>query len=174
MGLLCDYFAAPSIDDAAATIDRLGGPGSISTPAAPTRRGLFRRQSAPAAAAETSAAFVTVDGGGIEPVVQMGTLEALLTGRSYEEVVDARDGTEFVAVRDEGQRLVVKLSDQLANALARASGEELDAVAEPWAQTEEFWGAAEPALLADFLRRLSVLSRQARDDGAAVYCWMSV
>lgn len=65
MGLLCDYFLAGSDEAAAGTIGWIGGPGAASPP---------------------DQAFEVVDGSGIEPVVQMGTLESILTGRSQKDV----------------------------------------------------------------------------------------
>ena len=89
MGLLCDYFVASSDDDAAATIDWGGGPGRPAPAPSPPRRGLFRRHAEPATTqAEPTVLYPTVDGGGIEPLVQMGTLEALLTGRDYDDVME--------------------------------------------------------------------------------------
>ncbi len=95
MGVIYDYFSAPSDEAAASTIDRVGGPGSQSVllPAAeppagpaPVKRGLFgRRQPTPTPVpqpqfgTDTSlVVFDTVAGAGFDPVVQLGTLEELL------------------------------------------------------------------------------------------------
>lgn len=61
MGVLFDYFAAPDDAAAATVIDVIGGPAD--------------------------ATFPTVALKGIDPVVQLGTLESLLTGVDYETVV---------------------------------------------------------------------------------------
>ena len=112
------------------------------------------------------------DGGGIEPVVHLGTLEELLTGRTFDEVLD--DGpTSPVADRNGGEELVLRLTDELARALAEASDSRLDEVAVLWSQTDELEGA-DPADLATFARGLSVLARRARDEGGHVYCWLSL
>lgn len=81
MGLICAYFAAPSEEDAGAVVHCVGGPSDSSGQLLPdpTKRSLFRRR--PAATGTSSGsgpgiAFPTVDGGGIEPVVQMGTLRS--------------------------------------------------------------------------------------------------
>ena len=58
MGVLYDYFAASSDEVAAAVIELPGGPGAAGR------------------------SFDTITGNGVDPVVQMGTLEALLTGRA--------------------------------------------------------------------------------------------
>jgi hypothetical protein len=174
MGLLCDYFVAPSDEQAAATIDN--GP-SLSSQIAPTRSrrpSLFRRPAgaAPTSPASTGSAFPTLTGNGIEPVVQMGTLEELLTGRPYDDVMEANpDGT--VAVRDGGERLVTRLADTLTEALASASDDRLAEIAVPWSETEEFWGAGDPEVLVPFLRQFAQLARTARLRDEHLYCWVS-
>jgi hypothetical protein len=182
MALLCDYFLASSDEDAASVIDSVGGPGvrpPIITAPVPSRRpGLLRRrvetppQPRPVAAGEP--VFPTVSGNGIEPVVQMGTLEALLTGRTYDDVMAEHPGGWQVAVRDGGERLVMRLSDELSEVLANATDNTLAAVAVPWSQTEEFWGQGDPQILERFLRNLAGLARQARDTDRRLYCWLCV
>jgi hypothetical protein len=103
MGALFDYFAADSDEQAASTIDRLGGP----------------------AADEPGGAFDTVAVKGIDPVVQLGTLEELLTGRPYDAVVaDPRSG-HALAVHDGGERVVLTVTDSLTDALAAATPDRL-------------------------------------------------
>ncbi|CAN7217412.1 hypothetical protein [Knoellia sp. LjRoot47] len=152
MSVLFDYFAAPSDEIAAAVVDRDGGP----------------------AAQHGAEGFDTVTGWGIDPVVQLGTLESLLTGRSYDEVVeDARSG-QTLAVRDGGERLVLAVTDGLTAALVGAGSERLASVAPQWSQTEEFWGGADPADLAEFLDQLSALAERASESGQRIYCWVCV
>lgn len=184
MGVLFDYFAAPSDEAAALTIDRVGGPGSqtVEAPAPePAKRGLFgRKRSSPAAQApkfvidESLPVFDTVSAKGIDPVVQMGTLEELLTGRPYDEVVDDPRSGRDLASRNGGERLVLTLTDALAAALVATSAERLSEVAVPWSRTEEFWGEHDPIELAEFLRDLSALARRAAGAGHRLYCWLSV
>ncbi len=172
VGVLFDYFAAPSAGAAADTIDWVGGPGRppITTPSA--RRGLFgRRSNAPDAVPQ--AAYRTLSDTGIDPVVQAGTLENLLTGRAFDEILAANAGAQ-VAVRDGGQRLVMKVSDGLVDALSTATADSLANVAEPWSHTEEFWDAGNPEELAGFLSELAALARHARGEGQSVYCWTCV
>jgi hypothetical protein len=118
--------------------------------------------------------YPTVIGNGIEPVVQMGTLEGLLTGRSYDDVMAANPGGIKVAVRDGGERLVMRLTDSLTEALATASDDRLTEVAVPWSQTEEFWGQGDPQDLGSFLLELAQLARTAQLRGERLYCWLSV
>lgn len=181
VGVLFDYFAAASDEEAAAVIDRVGGPGSQATRAsAPTesKRGIFGRKRQPSEPAiGTDPDLVvhrTVSVKGIDPVVQLGTLEALLTGRPYDDVVeDPRSGHD-VATRDGGERLVVALTDSLTSALTGATDEVLDRVAVPWSETEEFVNAAEPSDLAEFLKALAALAREADTSGQRLYCWVCV
>ena len=162
MGLLCDYFAAPSDAEAAATIDWVGGPGR---PAA-KRSLLGRSRSSPPG-------YAVVDIKGVEPTVQMATLEEILTGRSFEEILDENIAA-IVAERDGGEQLVVRLTQGLQDALAAATDDRLRAAAAQWAETEEFWGQGDPVVLAERLGELASLARSARDDGARLYCWVCV
>ena len=52
-----------------------------------------------------------VAGKGIDPVVQMGTLEELLTGRVYDEIQRHERCGKEVAMRDGGKRLVLTVTD---------------------------------------------------------------
>ena len=164
MAVLFDYFVAPSDSDAAATIDRIGGPGT----AVPARPGLFGRRSNVG-----QAAYRTVSAG-IDPVVQAGTLEEILTGRHYDELESNPKWGKSLAIRNEGEQLVLTVTDTLIAALADASDDRLAEVAIPWSQTEEFWGAGDPLILAKLLRDLAELARAARDDRQFVYCWVCV
>ena len=158
MGALFDYFAASSDEQAATAIDRPAGPEMPDDrPGAPHPD-----------------PFDTVSVKGIDPVVQLGTLESLLTGRDYDEVVaDPRSG-EALAVRDRGERVVVTLTDALRDALANAGREQLAAVAVAWSRTEEFWGMGEPDAVTDFLIALAALAHRARHADQRLYCWVCV
>lgn len=140
MSALYDYFSAASDEAAAGVIDRAGGPGGPAVAPAPVKRGWFGRTSSPPPLQDMGPAFDTVSAGGIDPVVMMGTLEELLTGRPYDEVINDPRSGHIVAIRDEGQLLVVALTDALSQALAAASPQRLADVAVPWAATEEFGG----------------------------------
>lgn len=148
MGVLLSYFAAGSDQRAAGVIDLAGGPEGAGLPA--------------------------VSGNGIDPVVQLGKLESLLTGTEYATVAVGPRSGHAVAIRDEGERLVLTVTDELRQALAAASTERLDEVAVPWSQTEEFGGMAEPEALAAFLRQLAGLASRAGQSGERLYCWVCV
>jgi hypothetical protein len=93
VGVLYDYFVAPSDNDAAAVIDRIGGPGQpVSASAGPVRRGPFGRRHKGTDVVTERPAYPTVADTGIDPVVQGGTLEELLTGRPYAEIEQDHGG----------------------------------------------------------------------------------
>jgi hypothetical protein len=144
MGLICDYFAAPSDESAAEVVDHDYGP-------------------APA-----------VPGGRIDPIVVLGTVTALLTGRTFGEVLAAGDRRDPVAMQDGGTELVLRVDDVVVDALTGADDDALAAAAVPWSQTEELAGASDPEQLASFLRELAGLARDARARGGALYCWVCV
>jgi hypothetical protein len=116
----------------------------------------------------------TVSDTGIDPVVQGGTLEELLTGRAHEQIEEDPRWAQSLAVRDGGERLVLTLTDGLVDALAQASSERLAEVAVPWSETEEFWGAGDPSALTSQLIDLATLCRDARSRNDRVYCKVSV
>jgi hypothetical protein len=156
MGVLYDYFSAPSDEIAATTIGRIGGPGAPSedTPPLP--------------------AFDTFQAKGIDPVVMLGKLEALLTGRDYEEIVHGPRAHKALAIENDGEQLVLTLTDELQTALADADDKRLAAVAVPWSQIEEFWTHPDPEQLAPWLGEFSELARRARNRGERLYCWVCV
>jgi hypothetical protein len=175
LGVLFDYFSAPSDDEAGTVIDRAAGQVLV-TPPTEQRQRRFRRKPAPAltqsAAAPELPVYDTVSVSGIDPVVQLGTLEELLTGRAYDLVMDDPRSGKLVALREEGELMVVALTDALVDALAAASAERLADVAVPWSQTEEFWDAGDPVELTQFLNELAGLARRARQRGHQLYCWV--
>ena len=154
MAVLFDYFVARSDEVAATVVDRIGGPGSSAHPAAP-------------------AAFSTVRAPGVDPVVLMGNLERLLTGRSLEEILDDPTSGPLVA-RDGGARAVVRVTSSLTRALAEVQDARIGSVALLWSHTREFWGRGDPVALATLLRALASLGREAREEGSEIYCWLRV
>lgn len=144
MGVLTDYFVAASDKDAGSY---LGG-------------GVTHLEGA-------------LEGKGIEPFVMLTTLEALLTGRLYEEVEANGNGDDFYVADDSGDVVVTNVRPRLTQVLASCTAQELDQVAVPWSQSEELTGA-DPKALADFLHRLADLARTAAERGHQVYCKLSL
>jgi hypothetical protein len=191
MGVLFDYFLAESDEVAASAL--YGGPGNCGVVPAPSAapqsqpRRWFRRKPQPASAqpASPQQGSVTgsdeelrrlpfVDGRRIDPIVMMGTAEALLTGRTYDEVDAARGPLRPLSMIESGELMVERLSDSLVIALASASNERLAEVAVPWSRTEEFWGHGDPEVLAGFLEELAELAQLAQASGRHMYCWTCV
>jgi hypothetical protein len=181
MGVLYDYFAAGSDEEAGTVIDRVGGPGSQPAsvpPAAVAKRGLFgRKRARPGSSSAPNGelpVYDTVSLKGIDPFIQLATLEELLTGRPYADVVaDPRSG-HVVESRDDGERLISTITDSLTEALIEAKDEDFMQVAEPWSQAEEFWGQADPQALVEVLRDLASLAQRAQTNGQRMYCWVCV
>jgi hypothetical protein len=153
MGVIYTYFAAATDEAAAGTISRSGVPG---------------------AANASSGGSPAIEDAGFDPVVQCATLEAILTGRTYEEIEASPGWARLLAEEDGGERLVVALTEPLTQALAASTAEDRRAATARWAQTEEFDGLADPHVLAYRLDALSELARAARTSGDRLYCWICV
>ncbi len=164
MAVLYDWFIADSDEEAAATLDRVGGPGK----AVSARHGLFGREKTPAQSAYPTVATR------IDPTTMGASLETLLTGRTFEDIMLDPKWAKHVAVRNGGELLILWATDGLVAALSDASEAKLVEVSVPWSQTEEFYGQADPAVLAEVLKELAALSVQAREEEKTVYCWVSV
>jgi hypothetical protein len=111
---------------------------------------------------------------GIDPLVQLGTLEALLTGREYEQIVAGQRAGHVLAAQDGGEHVVVTLTDELQAALAGADDAQLASIAVPWSQTEEFFGQGDPQILTRLLHELAALALRARTKDERLYCWICV
>ena len=150
MALLCEYFVALDDASAATTIDWPGGPSS--PPAG-------------------SSGFPTLPLPGIEPTVMMGTLDEILTGRSFDDVLDDPSGHEVTST---DSAWVWALPVALQDALASSGDDRLRSAAASWAQTEEFGGQADAAHAADAVLALARMVRSGRESGAQLYCWFAL
>jgi len=161
MGLLCDYFTAASNAQAAETIDWIGGPANP-----PRASGLARRSQI--------AARPAVSLPGIEPTTWMGKLEGILTGRSFDDILQDPTG-QVIASRDGGERLIIPLTARLQDALASIDDDAVDQVAAQWAAPDEYYGtSADTELAAGALRDLVRLVRAGRERAETLYCWVCV
>jgi hypothetical protein len=141
VGVMYDYFAAPSDEVAATVLD--GGPSD----------------------------FAPVQTKWLDPVVVMGKLEALLTGRAYADVVDDERSAQLLAMEGDGEVLVLTVTDGLRDGLHRAT--DLDHAAAAWAEAAELSGWA-PQQLAGVLGELQELAKKAVSKGERLYCWVCV
>ncbi|MFJ5924523.1 hypothetical protein ACIQF6_18185 [Kitasatospora sp. NPDC092948] len=110
---------------------------------------------------------------GIDPVVVLGPAEELVTGRSGAAVrADPRCGA-LVGMDEDGEAVVLSLSDAFRDALARQDDAALGEVAERWAAVDGvFDGPADPDELAEFLRELAGIAARAVARCARLYCWV--
>jgi hypothetical protein len=153
MGVLTDYFSAPSDEAAASAIDR-GPSHPLTDPSA-------------------EPPFETLQAKNLDPVIMLGTLEALLTGRDYDDIRKGPRQGHLLAGQDDYQLLVLTVTDEIQAALAAASNKQLAEVAVTWSQTEEI-GGADPKELAGVLEELAGLARRAADRNERLYCWVCV
>jgi hypothetical protein len=160
MGVLFDYFVAPDDETAAAVIDWQGGP-ALGVP----KQGLFGKP---------IAGMPTVEDTGIEPTVTLGMLQELLTGKTFDEQLADPTSRPILANRDGGERLVLRIGNDLVVPLAQAPVERLSELAQPWSEIEEFWGQADPNDLASFLTGLRELALRAHSSDQGLYCWVCV
>ena len=153
MGVLTDYFSAPSDQAAASALDRVGGPAQ------------------PADGPSPQPPFDTFQSKGLDPYVLMGKLEEALTGQGYRVITADPQYGRKVAERGADGPWVCKISSPLQAALAQAGSDELTRVAVRWSQAEEHHGAA-PESLAWVLEKLSGLARRATAKDEHLYCWI--
>ncbi|MBO1331325.1 hypothetical protein [Streptomyces sp. VRA16 Mangrove soil] len=119
-----------------------------------------------------------VCGNGIDPAVMMGTLEALLTGRTYDDVRADPRQCALVAQEEDCAVVVTTLTDGVRDALAGASLSDLRVAAAAWGRTEEFNGEfdgdEDAGELAELVEAFADLSREARSAGHHLYCRISM
>lgn len=176
MGMDLAFFAAPDDERALEAERRPGGPLGWPEVTGSRRSGLLRRE-------PVVTELGPADGfgtRGYDPVLTTGTLEALLTGRDVEAVLqDPRSGGapggDDEVLED---RAVVTMTDALRDALAGADDARLAEVVGPWSRTEELqqpgWEEVTPDEHLEFLRALRDLARRAHDAGHRLYCWFAV
>jgi hypothetical protein len=153
MGVLTDYFSAPSDEVAASVLDRAGGPAQ------------------PSAGPSPLPPFDTFESKNLDPYVVMGKLEEALTGRDYWVITaDPRYADELAAGGAEGP-WVSKVSDSLQAALAVTGRDELVRAAAQWSQAEELYGATAEEMTW-VLEGLCDLARRATARDEHLYCWV--
>ncbi|MFB8034368.1 hypothetical protein ACFC5Z_15810 [Streptomyces sp. NPDC056004] len=148
MGNLYDYFSAPDDPAALAAFDQ--GIEEAGLPVLPVK--------------------------GVDPYVQLGQAEGMLTGTPYDDVTSLPRFNRLLSSPEDESRWLVTLTDELRDALAAARPGGFGAVAEAWSHIEEFGGDAPPDELAGFLDMLADLAEQARahPEPHRLYCLMSL
>lgn len=176
MGIDYAYFAARDDASAAESESRPGGPLGWPVVTGSRKTGIFRKEPI----VETLGPdFDGFHARGYDPMVNLGTLEALLRGVKYESLQDDPrwGGSPSKDERSE-DRGVITLTDTLRDALARAAADDLRAAAEAWGNTEERrrpgWEDVTAEDHVEFLRHLRQLSVAARDRGDHLYCYFEL
>jgi hypothetical protein len=154
------YFVAPNDELAAETIGWHGGPSAGSK-----AKGLFGKH---------LPGYRSILGRGVDPVVQLGVLEEMLTRVGFYAQLDDPLSRPMIAERDGGERLVLKIGDKFSAALASAEEVQLRDLALPWSEIEEFYGDASVEGLVTFLIELRDLVVEAKATHSYTYCWLSV
>ena len=139
VGLLIEYFAAPSDSAATRLLDRGPGDDGIQTP-------------------------------DLDPAVVLATLESTLTGVDEDIILDNPRLADAIA--ESGGSAIYTVTDELRDALAGATGDQLSAAAEVLAELEELDGA-DPETLGGLLEDLAELARGATEDEQHLYCWLT-
>lgn len=180
MGVMYDYFTAPSDETAAATIDVLGGPGSSPPPLPMPFRDLVAKYGIEEARLFLKPTVRISDSGipvlstkGFDPTVDLCAVHALLTGARFDDVFD-RLGDTVIAERDGGERLVLSIGAEVRDALAESTPEQLQRVALEWVEAEATHRRVDPEGTSGLLQQLAELARAARTRGEGMYCWVCV
>lgn len=115
----------------------------------------------------------SVSCGNFDPEEAVLEWSTLLTGSSFEELVEA-DKPRIVAGDDNDGCVVFAVSDRLLSALSAAGDPRIDEVAGLWSQLraedgEDIGADVARAILVNLTR----LGRAAEERGSAVYCWVA-
>ncbi|MER5886200.1 hypothetical protein ABT160_20450 [Streptomyces sp. NPDC001941] len=146
---MCDYFSARDDATALLVLDEPGGPDPSVLDVVPLK--------------------------GVDPVVVLAQLEAVLTGCSYAEAATRPRSGELVSSPEDEGAFVIAVSDSLQRALAQADPAALRAAAAPWALTDELRAAGvTPETAAETVTLLSGLASRATGSGDRLYCWWAV
>ena len=178
MGVMYDYFAAPSEEAAAATIDWVGGPGTPPPLPMPFRElvakyGLeeARTYLKPRLYLSESGLYV-VSTKGFDAITDLGAVESQLTGVSLDDILDRDD--PVVADRDGGERRVLRIGDATRDALVHATDDAMVEAARRWAASQSQWRTIELEPIVHLLGQLAALARVATKRGEGLFCWICV
>ena len=180
MGVMYDYFAAPSDAAAAATIDLPGGPGGP-LPRLPmpfrdlvAKYGLegarrFLKSTVRVSDARIPALFTK----GFDPTTDLSAVHALLTGVGPEVVLDQL-GDAVIAERDGGEQLILSIRAGVRDSLAASNPGDVRSAAAEWVEVEAPYRQVDVEGISGLLEQLAELARMARDRGDGLYCWVCV
>lgn len=156
VSVITDYFTAPSDEVAATALDGLIDlDPDVAAPVSGPR--------IQAAASGTP----VLQAKGIDPTVALGRLEAVLTGRTYDDIAAGPRRGSLVAADEDGDTLVLTVADELRDAIAGLDSTTVAAAARVWVCDE----AAEPSeASAPFVAALAELAAAAVARGDRLYC----
>ncbi|WP_329026954.1 hypothetical protein [Streptomyces sp. NBC_00690] len=147
--VMCEYFSASDDDAAIDVLDQFGGPNTSH--------------------------FDVVALKGVDPVVVMAQLEAILTNCTYDEVSQRPRVGQLLSSPDSESAFIMSVSDTVQEALASATPDALVEAAGPWSETDELQASGVDAERAvEALVLLSALAGRARSTGHRLYCWWAV
>lgn len=118
-------------------------------------------------------AFESLSVGNFDPEEAVVEWECLLTGGSFEELVDAGE-PRVVASQDDDECVVFTISPRLSTALADAKPSRLRDVAVSWAHLRAEEGEVIDTEIAEaIVSDLAALISSARRQDQGVYCWVA-
>ncbi|OHV39112.1 MULTISPECIES: hypothetical protein [Pseudofrankia] len=144
---LDDYFSAPDDATALRVLDQLGGPDPV--------------------------LFDALDLKNLDPHLAVGSLEAVLTGCTHEEVRHRPRFCQLISSPDDEGQWVVTVTDSLRDALAAVVPEDLPELAFAWSDDYGHPGLTPEGALAVLLQ-LAALASRAHSAGDHLYCRMAL
>ncbi|WP_066950326.1 hypothetical protein [Streptomyces lushanensis] len=118
-------------------------------------------------------AFESLSFGNFDPEEAVVEWECLLSGGSFEELVEA-DEPRLVAGQDDDGGVVFVISPRLSAALAGAERSDLKEAAAAWSlQRAEGGEVVDTEIAEAILSDLAALVSSARRQGQDVYCWVA-
>ncbi|MFE5852399.1 hypothetical protein ACFQ61_04150 [Streptomyces sp. NPDC056500] len=147
--VMCEYFSASDDDAAIGVLDQFDGPNTSH--------------------------FDVVALKGVDPVVVMAQLEAILTNCTYDEASQRPRVGQLLSSPDSESAFIMSVSDTVQEALASATPDALVEAAGPWSETDELQASgADAESSVEALVLLSALAGRARSTGHRLYCWWAV
>ncbi|MGW4233506.1 hypothetical protein ACWEF9_30320 [Streptomyces sp. NPDC004980] len=147
--VMSDYFSASDDDTAVRVLDRFGGPDPSVLDVVPLK--------------------------GIDPVVAIARLEAVLTGCTYDEATGRPRSGQLLSSPEADSAFIMSVSDTLQEALASATHDSLVEAAGPWSETEELQASGiDSETAGEALVLLSGLAGRARSADLRLYCWWAL
>jgi hypothetical protein len=171
MGISIVYFAAADDEEAAAALRRTGGPLGWPLVVGERKVGWFKKEP-----------IIEELGPGYEGFkdgydhITVEVMGAILRDVPFSKIESKPQYSETLpAGNSDESPIVCTITNDLRDALASATEEQLEAVVGPWMQTDELQARSgwedTPSDHLRFLRRLRNLAARAVDQGGRLYCY---